>query len=141
VRLGSPRYAERAWRLILPVAAGLLILASCAMRTPGSSTADPRISELQKKLEQVSAKEEQCTSEAVIRAEAEIARLAKDNLLSKAAFEGVRERRDREVSLCEAEADRENGLLTAMERDGYERAAEEARERASLTMTLMTRHP
>jgi carboxylesterase type B len=126
---------------VLPVAAGLPILASCAMRTTASSTAEQRISELQKKLEQVAAQDEHCTGEAVIRAEDDIARLAKDNLLSEAAFEAVRERRDRQVSLCEGEADRENSVLTAMERDAYEQEAEEARDRASLMMTLMTRHP
>jgi hypothetical protein len=99
------------------------------------------MSELQKRLEQVSAQEEHCTSETVNRAEDDIARLAKDNLLGEAAFEAVRERREREVSLCEAEADRENSVLKAMERDAYQQEVEEARDRASLTMTLMTRHP
>jgi hypothetical protein len=119
-----------------------VLLAGCTPRASPTTTTNARLINLKSKAEEISEQEQQCVRQAVNRTNDRIAQIdATPDALTASRIHQATEDRDREVSECSAEADREKNQLSARERAEYETEAQQAHDRAALMMILTTSRP
>jgi hypothetical protein len=119
-----------------------VLLVGCATTNSPTAETDPRLIKLQNKGQEISAREQQCVRQAVNRANDQIAQIdATPDALTASRTQQAKDDRDREVSECSANADREKAQLSTRERAEYESQAQQEHDRAALMMILTTSRP
>jgi hypothetical protein len=96
----------------------------------------------QNRSQDISEREQQCINETIIRSNDQIARAkATPDALTELRMRKANDARDRELSECRSEADRENRELSSHERREYELQTQQERHQAALVMILTTSTP
>ena len=98
---------------------------------------------VQNKGEEISAREQQCVRQVTNRTNDRIAQIdATADALTASRIHQAKDDRDRQLSECRAQADREKAQLSARERAAeYESQAQQEHDRAALMMILTTSQP
>jgi Spy/CpxP family protein refolding chaperone len=118
------------------------LLVGCATSGSHTTVTNARSIKPPNKGEQISEREQQCVRQAVNRTNDQIAQIeATLNALTASRTRQAKDDRDREVSKCIANADREMALLSARERAEYESEAQQEHDHAVLMMILTTSRP
>lgn len=116
-----------------------IILAGCATTNSPVTATNARLTNFQNKGEEISEREQQCVRQAVNRANDQVAQIdATPDALTASRTQKAKDDRDREVSECRTNADREEAQLSARESAKYKGQAQQARDRAALMMNLTT---
>jgi hypothetical protein len=119
-----------------------VLVAGCATTNSPPAETDARLIKLQNKSQEISERKRHCIHETVIRSNDQIARIAATlDALTGLRTQRAKDDRDRELSECKANADREKDELSARERAEYEGQAQDERERNALMMILTTSRP
>jgi septal ring factor EnvC (AmiA/AmiB activator) len=124
------------------------ILVIAAVLVVGCSTTtnpiDARLTKFRQESQEISERERQCIRATVTRSNDQLARIAatpEPNGHTELRTQMVTNDRDRELSECKANAEREEEQLSARERAEYESRAKDERERNALMMILTTSQP
>ena len=119
-----------------------VLLAGCTATASPTTTTYARRMNLKSKAEEISEQEQQCVRQAVNRTNDRIALIdATPDALTASRIHQATDDKDREVSECSAEADREKNQLSTRERAEYETEAQQEHDRAALMMILTTLRP
>jgi hypothetical protein len=103
---------------------------------------DARLIKVRNEGQEISERERQCVRQAVNRTNDRIALIdATPDALTASRRQQAKDDRDREVSECSANADREKAHLPERERPEYESQAQQEHDRAALMMILTTSRP
>ena len=126
------------WILVLAA----LVVVGCSTANKPADGTYTTCSNLRNESQEISERERQCISAALIRSNDQIARIAASpDLNSNTGLEmqNVVNDRDRELSKCKANADHEEEELSACQRAEYASRLKDERERSALMMILTTR--
>jgi Spy/CpxP family protein refolding chaperone len=119
-----------------------VLVAGCAMTNSPTAETDARLIKRRNKGQEISEREQQCVRQAVNRTNDQIAQIeTTPDALTASRTQQAKDDRDREVSECSANADREKAKLSATERAEYESQAQQEHDRAALMMILTTSRP
>jgi hypothetical protein len=119
-----------------------VLAAGCAATKPPTPETYAKRVKTQNRSQEISEREQHCINEAIVRSNDQIARIdATPNALTALRTQQAKDDRDREVSRCTANADREKAQLSARERTEYESEAQQEHDRAALMMILTTSRP
>jgi hypothetical protein len=112
------------------------------MTSSPTTATDARLVKLPNTEQEISGREQRCVRQAVNRSNDQIAQIeATPDALTSSQTQRAKDDRDRAVSECSANADREKAQLSARERAEYESQAREERDRAGLMTILITSRP
>jgi len=116
-----------------------ILLAGCATTSSPVTATNARLTNFQNQGEEISEREQQCVSQVVNRTNDQIAQIdaTRDGLTASQTHK-AKDDRDREVSECRTNAEREKAELSARERAEYEDQAQQAHDRSALMMILTT---
>jgi hypothetical protein len=116
------------------------LLAGCAsIAAPGS---DPRAKVADQDSQAIAARERVCKDGVEKRTNDDLARMgATADASTDSRMKAANERKQRQLAMCKAEAERASDELSAQDRAEYEREEQEERDRAALVRTLLTSRP
>jgi hypothetical protein len=119
-----------------------VLIAGCAATSASTTATNERLIELRNKGEEISDQEQQCVRQAVNHANDQIVQIdSTHDALTASRTQQANNDRDRKVSECRNNADREDTQLSARERAEYEDQAQQAHDRTALMMILTTSRP
>jgi hypothetical protein len=119
-----------------------VLISGCATTTSSTAKTDPRLIKLLNEVQEIAERERQCINETVLRSNEQIAQIATTpDAFTEARTETAKNDRDREVSECKTNADRENAELSARERADYAEQARLGHDQATLMMILTASRP
>jgi hypothetical protein len=120
----------------------IVLLAGCAATRTQTPGADPKITSLEEERRTIAEREQQCIDNTLKHGRDEMANIAATPDASvESLIQRAKNKRDRELSECRAEADGQNAEISERERDEYALQAQQERDRASLMMILTTTRP
>ncbi|MGO9062522.1 MAG: hypothetical protein ACLQU2_34935 [Candidatus Binataceae bacterium] len=118
------------------------LLAGCASISAPGSDRGAKLARIAEESQAIAARERECKDGVEKRTNDELApmRVIAD-ASTDSRIKAANERKQRQLAMCKADAERANDELSAQERAQYEGEEQEQRDRAALVRTLLTSRP